>query len=470
MTKTRDLADLGGGFIQAGTGAVQRTVESKLQDVVSVKDFGAVGDGVTDDTAAIQAAVNATTSKILFFPQGTYIITSSIVLKSNNYLLSERATIKVASTPTFDMFYAASKEFITIEGLTIDGGNYTVASNVSLIAMQLCTDITIKRNYLKGMDRFGLGLNGGSRFVIQDNRITKSTAASTQNQAINFSSSAGTPTNIRIERNRLENSAINVSCDRCRIADNDISNWKFGAGITSEQSSSSARLVITGNLIYGGTGTDVNGYTVGGIENWAPYSVISNNVIYSNAGAGIDQGGRYCVVNNNVIFNNGYDGISSRYGSSTYNASGTVYSGNNAFDTSGAGGAQNYGYAEQSSNLNSITLSGNSFDDNSLKPANILASGTSYVGRKLQSSVTYNPPSISAGSSAITDVFLPGARLGDLVQVSFSLDTQGLIISGYVNANNNVKIVFFNPTGSAIDVGSGSLTASTEKTKDSDSV
>lgn len=41
MTKTRDLADLGGGFIQAGTGAVQRTVESKLQDVVSVKDFGA---------------------------------------------------------------------------------------------------------------------------------------------------------------------------------------------------------------------------------------------------------------------------------------------------------------------------------------------------------------------------------------------------------------------------------------------
>jgi hypothetical protein len=39
MTKTRDLADLGGGFIQAGTGAVQRTVESKLQDTVSVLDF-----------------------------------------------------------------------------------------------------------------------------------------------------------------------------------------------------------------------------------------------------------------------------------------------------------------------------------------------------------------------------------------------------------------------------------------------
>src|SRR5687768_374787 len=47
---------------------------------VSVKDHGAVGDGLTDDTSAIQAAINAAAGGIVWFPEGTYISTTLYVL------------------------------------------------------------------------------------------------------------------------------------------------------------------------------------------------------------------------------------------------------------------------------------------------------------------------------------------------------------------------------------------------------
>lgn len=66
-------------FAQAGTGAATRTVEDKLRDVVSARDFGAVGDGVTNDSAAIQAAIN--TGKRVVIPSGTYLCNVTIPSK-----------------------------------------------------------------------------------------------------------------------------------------------------------------------------------------------------------------------------------------------------------------------------------------------------------------------------------------------------------------------------------------------------
>jgi len=64
------------GFRQASASSVGRTVLARMRDVVSVKDFGAVGDGLADDTAAIQAAVDslAATGGTVHFPTGTYLI------------------------------------------------------------------------------------------------------------------------------------------------------------------------------------------------------------------------------------------------------------------------------------------------------------------------------------------------------------------------------------------------------------
>jgi len=71
------------GYLPAGTGAVATTVQTKLRENVSVKDFGAVGNGSTDDRGAISAAQTAAAGNTLLFPAGTYSIASNLTITAN---------------------------------------------------------------------------------------------------------------------------------------------------------------------------------------------------------------------------------------------------------------------------------------------------------------------------------------------------------------------------------------------------
>lgn len=88
MAMTRPLSEQV-RFTQKGAGAVERLASEKLKEWVSVKDFGAVGDGVTDDTAAIQAALDglgiANNIKLtVYFPPGIYVTSSPIILRNSS--------------------------------------------------------------------------------------------------------------------------------------------------------------------------------------------------------------------------------------------------------------------------------------------------------------------------------------------------------------------------------------------------
>lgn len=86
------------GFLQSGSGAVARTVQSKDRDIFSVKDFGALGDGITSDTSAINTAITALSGLgggTLYFPRGTYLMSGNINLAANVSLLGESRYLSV---------------------------------------------------------------------------------------------------------------------------------------------------------------------------------------------------------------------------------------------------------------------------------------------------------------------------------------------------------------------------------------
>lgn len=109
------------GFIQSGTGAVATTVQAKLRQTVSVKDFGAVGDGTTNDTAAIQLALN--TSSNVYFPVGNYRVTAqlNIVTSGQTVYGDGDLSILTADSGTFTVLRAYNVNDVTVKGLKIVG-------------------------------------------------------------------------------------------------------------------------------------------------------------------------------------------------------------------------------------------------------------------------------------------------------------------------------------------------------------
>jgi hypothetical protein len=121
-------------FLQAGTGAVTRTVQAELRETVKVTQFGAVGDGIIDDTAAIAlCAAACTAGKTMHFPQGTYLVSAStvdacVVLPQGVNLLMERgAWLKTNSTGV--SLIAPLGDNIIVANL--DGNGYPASGGVT---------------------------------------------------------------------------------------------------------------------------------------------------------------------------------------------------------------------------------------------------------------------------------------------------------------------------------------------------
>jgi len=145
-------------FTQAGTGAVARTIDSKLKDVVSVKDFGAVGDGTTNDTTAIQAALDSGATEVVM-PPGIYITTGVEIKAASTIEVFKgigNATLKL-TTGASRIALAVKKTFVRVSDLIITSsgtsadGNNTVGVKQESIAYTHYKNLRVTNFSLRGM-------------------------------------------------------------------------------------------------------------------------------------------------------------------------------------------------------------------------------------------------------------------------------------------------------------------------------
>lgn len=154
---------------------------------VNVKSFGAKGDGVTDDTAAINAAITSigAGSKALYLPEGTYIISSTLILPKDNFVLfgagrGASVLMGAVSFTTGDMLQLQSGgDYVTLRDFSITMKSSTARTSGASININGSNDVIIK-NIAIFFPYIGISVSGGaSKIYISDVDVKVATALTT---------------------------------------------------------------------------------------------------------------------------------------------------------------------------------------------------------------------------------------------------------------------------------------------------
>lgn len=158
------------GYKLNALSSVGRLLSAKLAEIISVKDFGAKGDGVTNDTAAIQAAdayARATKSS-LYFPDGTYMVSQLVVYTGSNWNGEGRdsTVIKQIVGSNTDLIYG--------DNSNANWGRTSGSPPTTIVNGYTLAGLTLNGNWNAGAgNTAGSGLAiYGSRPIIRDLFIT----------------------------------------------------------------------------------------------------------------------------------------------------------------------------------------------------------------------------------------------------------------------------------------------------------
>jgi hypothetical protein len=114
-------------YTLTASGATLQSVQTKLEQYVSVKDFGAVGDGVTNDTAAVQAAIDS--GEPIVFPAGSYAC-GPLTQSTNSQRFYADGFVNIQKNAN-GVLFTSTGNYVQFEGIQFIGTGFT-GDNVNL--------------------------------------------------------------------------------------------------------------------------------------------------------------------------------------------------------------------------------------------------------------------------------------------------------------------------------------------------
>jgi hypothetical protein len=353
-------------YNEGSLGAVNTSVQAKLRESVSVKDFGAVGDGVTDDTAAIQAALNAANNKTLLFNEGTYLVSKGVsdyVLEVPNSIsivgTEAQVTIKLstATGTAYMLGRSTASSHFSMEGIILDG-NSTVLTGINCNGVHLpeASIVKSKNNvYLNLKDQGsalggkGIYANNSTLYISEINvendtfsNITRNAVQTYNGTQITIKDCYGTGFLTSFTDINGQILGVNVRT-KCTIKNNVVNCDAAFLLSDSVFSLLGDDVECTGNKVTGGgvqivvhdmTGTTVSlrNYVISGNMLWdskaTAITINQNSATYGN------NSNQQIVVSNNNIYSPALTGISvvGAYAGSGATLGSTVISGNTVVD------------------------------------------------------------------------------------------------------------------------------------------